>query len=181
MFEVLCGRLARVAEYQDERMFLCEFVKRPYEEGRIDDIIMADLREQINQYSLQTFSSIAYQCLNESRQQRPSMRYIVQELQKIESQIGSPTGLWGSSTGGSPWSLLLDNNQKLRKITIDHEDWIFSIGFTVEDLSGSLISSQYGSDGGPSGSELSEISFDADEEIIEILGTVGVTTGNYAV
>lgn len=47
---------------------------------------------------------------------------------------------------------------KLRKIVIDHEDWIFSIGFTVEDLtSGSLISSQHGGTGGRSGGELTEV------------------------
>lgn len=39
---------------------------------------------------------------------------------------------------------------KLKTIKIYHEDWINSIGFTVEDLttSSSLISSQHGGTGG---------------------------------
>ncbi|KAJ0657782.1 putative jacalin-like lectin domain-containing protein [Helianthus annuus] len=76
------------------------------------------------------------------------------------SNKGLPTELWGSSTGGAPWSLLLDNSQKLRKITIDHKDWIFSIAFTVEDLiTGSLVSSQHGGTGIPSGVEPSEVTY----------------------
>ncbi|MFS8012736.1 putative jacalin-like lectin domain-containing protein [Helianthus anomalus] len=121
---------------------------------------------------------IAYQCSKENQNQRPSMICNIQEDQEpksIDYKIALPTELWGSSTSGYPWSLLLDNNKKLRKMTIDHEEWIFSIGCTIEDSSGSLISSQHGGTRGGSGREFYEISFDADEEIIEISGTVGVT------
>ncbi|XP_035839382.1 receptor-like protein kinase HERK 1 isoform X2 [Helianthus annuus] len=178
---VLCRRPAVMAEYHDERKFLRKVVKRCYEEEKLDEIIMDDLREQMKPYSLEIFSTAAYQCLNKDRKQRPSMKSIVQELRSsFEYQIGSPTKLWGSSTGGSPWSLLLDNNMKLRKIAIDHEDWIFSIGFTVEDVNGLLIFSQHGGTGGDNNRELYEINFDADEEIIGMLGTIGVTTGYYA-
>ncbi|KAI3748729.1 hypothetical protein L6452_12013 [Arctium lappa] len=119
------------------------------------------------------------------RKQRPTMALIVEQLQiSLEFQIGSrriaETSLWGSSTGGDPWSLQLDSNQKLKKITIDHEDWIYSIGFTTV-FSGSSDSSQrHGGHGGPSGGTISEINFDDDEEITEIHGTVGVSTGHYA-
>ncbi|KAK9061181.1 hypothetical protein SSX86_018361 [Deinandra increscens subsp. villosa] len=179
MFEVLCGRLATIVRFHDERRFLSSFVKRHYREGGSNEIIMGVLRDQIKPYSLQTFSRVAYWCLNETRNQRPWMKMVVQELQSsFEYQIGSPTRLWGSNTGGHPWSLLLDNNNlKLRKIEIDHKGWIFSLGFTVEDLNGSSISSHYGGNGGPSGDQPSEISFDEDEEITEILGTVGETPG----
>ncbi|KAI3824814.1 hypothetical protein L1987_06285 [Smallanthus sonchifolius] len=172
LFEVLCGRLAMVAEYHDERRFLCNFVKRRYKDGTFNEIIMANLRKQIKPYSLQTFSCIAYECLNESRSRRPSMKSVVKELQSsFEYQIGLPTKLWGSSMDecGSSWSLLLDHNLKLRKITIDHEEWIFSIGFTVEDLSGSLISSQHGGTDGRSGGELSEVTYFVLETIIFLI------------
>ncbi|XP_024986527.1 agglutinin-like [Cynara cardunculus var. scolymus] len=90
-------------------------------------------------------------------------------------------GLWGSSTGGSPWSLQLESNKKLKKITIDHEDWIYSIGFTIEVFSGSSsYSLRHGGSGGWSGGTISEICLDVDEEITEIRGTVGITTGCYA-
>ncbi|KAJ0705080.1 putative protein kinase RLK-Pelle-CrRLK1L-1 family [Helianthus annuus] len=172
LFEVLCGKPAS-AIYKYDGELLNNFVKHRYEEGKIDEIIMPSLREEKNMYSLQKFSDIAYQCLNKSRNQRPSMNHIVKELQSIECQVGSPTGLWGSRTGGTPWTLLLDDNMKLRKIRIDHKDWIFSIAFTVEEyLSGTLITSPHGGTGILSGRQPSEISFDADEEIIEILGSI---------
>ncbi|PWA93210.1 jacalin-like lectin domain-containing protein [Artemisia annua] len=86
--------------------------------------------------------------------------------------------IWGSSTGGNPWSLLLDNNQKLRKIKIDHKDWIYSIIFTTQDFSGLLQSSkQHGGASSYRGGKISEINFDVDEKLIGINGTVGVTTG----
>ncbi|KAJ0661456.1 putative protein kinase RLK-Pelle-LRR-I-1 family [Helianthus annuus] len=161
LFEVLCGKPAyEIYKYDGEECLLNNLVKRRYEEGKIDEIIMPSIREQKNMYSLQKFSDIAYQCLNESRNQRPSMNHIVKELQSIECQVGSPTGLWGSRTGGTPWSLLLDNNMKLRKIRIDHKDCIFSIAFTVEEYSsGTLITSPHGGTGILSGREPSEVTF----------------------
>nr|GEV91049.1 putative jacalin-like lectin domain-containing protein [Tanacetum cinerariifolium] len=129
---------------------------------------------------------IAYQCLEMDRKRRPAMALIMEQLQiSLELQIGcrrmTRIGLWGSSTGGSPWTLQLGSNQKLRKITIDHEDWIYSIVFTTEEFGGLLDSSQHhGGGGGKSGGKISEINFDANEEITGILGTVGVTTGRYA-
>ncbi|XP_076927898.1 putative serine/threonine-protein kinase PBL28 [Bidens hawaiensis] len=186
IFEVLCGRLAVNSQYHDERRFLSNLVRRHYEEGKIEEIIMTDVREQMNNpYSLQMISRVAYECLNDRQDQRPSIRRLVQELKsslEFKNGSSSPTTLYGSSTGGSPWSYLLDNNLKLRKLTIDHKDWIFSIAFTIEDLtstSGSFISCCEGGAGGPSDGQISEISFDADEEIIQISGTVGVITGNH--
>ncbi|XP_024990085.1 receptor-like protein kinase HERK 1 [Cynara cardunculus var. scolymus] len=183
---VLCGRLAMIGEYKDERRFLPHLAQLRYEEGKLDEIILPNIRKQMKWNSLRTFSSIAYQCLKPDRKQRPTMPLIVEQLQiSLEFQIGcrriTRIGLWGSSTGGSPWSLQLESNQKLRKITIDHEDWIYSISFTTEDFNGSSESSQrHGGGGGPSGGTISEINFDMDEEITEIHGTVGRTTGRYA-
>ncbi|KAF5799959.1 putative protein kinase RLK-Pelle-CrRLK1L-1 family [Helianthus annuus] len=185
LFEVLCGRLAMIGKYEDERRFLAHLARLRYEEGKLDEIIIPSIRKQIKPNSLQTFSRIAYQCLKLERKQRPTMATIMEQLQiSLEFQIScrriTRIGLWGSSTGGSPWSFQLDGSHKLRKITLDHEDWIYSIGFTTEDLSGLFNSSQqHGGGGGRSGGQISEINFDADEDITGILGTVGVTTGRY--
>ncbi|KAK9062966.1 hypothetical protein SSX86_016836 [Deinandra increscens subsp. villosa] len=187
LFEVLCGRPAMIVKYEegDERRFLVHLARLRYEQGKLDEIIIPNIRKQIKQNSLQTFSRIAFECLKLERKQRPSMAIVLEQLQiSMEFQIGcrrmTRIGLWGSSTGGSPWSLQLESYQKLKKITIDHEDWIYSISFTTEDFSGLLGSSgRHGGGGGSSGGQISEVNFDADEEIIGILGTVGVTTGHY--
>ncbi|PWA55667.1 jacalin-like lectin domain-containing protein [Artemisia annua] len=175
-----------IGNYDDERRFLSHLARLRFEEGKLDEIILPSIRKQIKTNSLQIFSRIAYQCLEMDRKQRPTMALIMEQLQtSLEFQIGcrrmTRIGLWGSSTGGSPWSSQLGSNQKLRKIMIDHEDWIYSIGFTTEEFGGLLDSSQHhGGAGGKSGGEISEIIFDANEEITGILGTVGVTTGRYA-
>lgn len=70
-----------IAEYDDERRFLGPFVKLCYEEGNIQETVMANLREQMKPYTLQTFSRIAYACLKESRKERPLITRVVQELQ----------------------------------------------------------------------------------------------------
>ncbi|KAK1409470.1 hypothetical protein QVD17_35996 [Tagetes erecta] len=191
LFEIISGKLA---EYHDDRDFQSKIGKLRYNEKNhveyvevydeeeiekeieeenksVDEIIMTNIQEQMKLYSKKLFSDIAYECLDKSPKRRPSMKSIVQELKSsFDYQIGSPTELWGSTANRCPWSLLLENNMKLKKITLNYEDWIISIGFTVEDLTtGSLISSQHGGTGG----QLSEINFDADEEIIGVLGTFG--------
>ncbi|KAI3705131.1 hypothetical protein L1987_75364 [Smallanthus sonchifolius] len=182
LFEVLCGRLAMNGKYDDERRFLAHLAKVHYEEGKLDEIIIPNVRKQIKPDSLQTFSRIAYQCLESERKQRPRMAVIVEQLQiSLELQIGcncrriTRIGLWGSSTGGSPWSFKLEGHQRLRKIMIDHNNWIYSMSFTTEDLSGQHPSPTHGGTGGRSKGEISEINFDTDEEITGILGTIGVT------
>ncbi|MFS8012737.1 putative protein kinase RLK-Pelle-CrRLK1L-1 family [Helianthus anomalus] len=90
MFEVLCGKPAVIND-NNEREFLSKFAKRHYEGGKIDEIIMPHLREQTTPISLQAFSRIAYRCLNESRNQRPSMIRIVEELESIKNQTVSYT------------------------------------------------------------------------------------------
>ncbi|KAL7614369.1 hypothetical protein Lser_V15G08839 [Lactuca serriola] len=178
LFEVLCGRLAMKNMYEDERRFLFHLAKLRYEKGKLDEIILPSIREQMKPNSLQTFCKIAYQCLKKKRHDRPKMLLVIEQLQiSLDFQIGylRMTELCGSNTGGYSWSLLLDINHKLRKITIDHYDCIFSVRFTTEDLSGSLHSTQrYGGDNGLSPGKITEVHFDADEEITGI--RIGVTS-----
>ncbi|XP_076914529.1 receptor-like protein kinase HERK 1 [Bidens hawaiensis] len=163
LFKVLRGRLAMIGKYEDERRFLAHLAIVRFEEGKLDEIILPNIRKQTKPNSLWTYSNIAYQCLKLERKQRPTMALIIEQLQtSLEFQIDcrkiTRIGLWGSSTGGSPWSFQLDCHQKLRKITIDHKDWIYSIRFTTEDFNGSLDSSQHhGGDGGKSGGQISEV------------------------
>lgn len=90
LFEVLCGRLAMIVEYDDVRRFLVTLVKIHYEKGKLDEIVIPGLLKQLNTNSLKTFSKIAFECLNEDRKQRPTMRIIVKELETaLELQMVS--------------------------------------------------------------------------------------------
>ncbi|KAJ0906005.1 putative protein kinase RLK-Pelle-CrRLK1L-1 family [Helianthus annuus] len=90
LFEVLCGRLAMIGKYEDERRFLAHLARLRYEEGKLDEIIIPSIRKQIKPNSLQTFSRIAYQCLKLERKQRPTMATIMEQLQiSLEFQIVS--------------------------------------------------------------------------------------------
>ncbi|KAL4556063.1 hypothetical protein LXL04_038703 [Taraxacum kok-saghyz] len=184
LFEMLCGRFA-IGKFNDECRYLSQWVKLHYDDGKLDEIIFPSIRKHINPNSLLAFSGIAYQCLKMERKQRPTMAMIIEQLQiSLELQIGcrriTRIGQWGSSTGGGAWSLQLGSNQKLKKITISHRNWIYSICFTTEDFSGSLDSVHRGL---PvhhktyKALTVSEVDFDDDEEIIGIDGTVGSNLG----
>ncbi|XP_052620548.1 uncharacterized protein LOC111882949 isoform X1 [Lactuca sativa] len=82
LFEVLCGRLVYETS-EDEKQFLGPLAHQLYEEGKLNEIIDPILREQMNPDSLETFSAIAYQCVEKSRWQRPSMIQIVQKLEQV--------------------------------------------------------------------------------------------------
>ncbi|KAK1440324.1 hypothetical protein QVD17_06149 [Tagetes erecta] len=82
LFEVLCGRVARVSKYKDKRQeFLINLVKIHCGRKTLYEIIHPGLLKQIKTASLCTFSSIAYQCLM-SGNERPTMKEVVQQLQK---------------------------------------------------------------------------------------------------
>ncbi|KAK9054917.1 hypothetical protein SSX86_025996 [Deinandra increscens subsp. villosa] len=110
---------------------------------------------------------------------------IMEGYSKQHLEVGkevAQVGIWGTKSKGSPhnhWSFRLANNHKLKKITIDHGDLIYSLKFTTQDDRGSFHDSEKVG-GWNGGNEECEITFDSDEEIIGINGTVGVSTGTYA-
>ncbi|KAK9062651.1 hypothetical protein SSX86_019839 [Deinandra increscens subsp. villosa] len=80
LFEILCGRLALINAYQDERRFLDSLAKQSYEQNRLHEIILPSIKNEINGDSCVVFSMVAYQCLNENRTKRPTMAWIVEKL-----------------------------------------------------------------------------------------------------
>ncbi|PWA77021.1 jacalin-like lectin domain-containing protein [Artemisia annua] len=88
LFEVLCGRLAMVCEYEDERRFLSSWVKLNDKNKKLQQISIPFLQEQMKPKSISIFFKIALQCLNNKSQQRPTMRKIVKELETaLEAQL----------------------------------------------------------------------------------------------
>ncbi|KAK1416532.1 hypothetical protein QVD17_32323 [Tagetes erecta] len=82
LFEVFCGRLCFV-KYEDGFILSAAFVKRCYEEKKLDDIIDPALRGQVSYDLMNKFSSIAYQCLHGDRAQRPPMNRVKNELEDL--------------------------------------------------------------------------------------------------
>lgn len=110
---------------------------------------------------------------------------IIEGYDTEHSEVGkevAQVGIWGTKSKGSPhnhWSFRVENNHKLKKITIDHGDLIFSLKITTQDGRGCLHDSEKAG-GWNGGNEECEVTFDSDEELIGINGTVGISTGEYA-
>ncbi|KAL4557932.1 hypothetical protein LXL04_036127 [Taraxacum kok-saghyz] len=82
LFEVLCGRLAYERK-EDQIQYLCPLATHHYEDGKLNEIIDPLLRKQMDPYSLDAFSGIAYQCLEKRQSHRPTMIQIVQKLEEV--------------------------------------------------------------------------------------------------
>ncbi|GJT14252.1 Toll/interleukin-1 receptor domain-containing protein [Tanacetum coccineum] len=88
ILEVLFGRLVKNTaknpseEYLNERRFYAKLAQNHYEKEKLDEIIESDLQTQMNSDSLTTFSSITYQCLKNSKEERPTMSQVVDQLEK---------------------------------------------------------------------------------------------------
>ncbi|GKB85055.1 kinase-like domain, phloem protein 2-like protein [Tanacetum coccineum] len=86
LFELLCGRES-VSDDQDNK-YLAPVVIFHYREKILDAIIDPDLWKQMNPRSLNIFTEIAYECLNEEQSQRPNMDQIITRLEKaLELQL----------------------------------------------------------------------------------------------
>nr|XP_043625566.1 calcium-dependent protein kinase 26-like [Erigeron canadensis] len=82
MYEVLCGRSSFV-NVNNEHQFLAPLAQRYYETGRLHEIIDPYLKMEVDHDTLKSFSEIAYSCLLNERERRPSMGLIVQKLEDL--------------------------------------------------------------------------------------------------
>ncbi|KAJ9538353.1 hypothetical protein OSB04_031086 [Centaurea solstitialis] len=87
LFEVLCGRLCY--EYRNSRLqTLVRMWKKSYNENKLDEIIFQGMLQQMDPSSLERFSNIAYLCLHEDLEERPTMAEVVIELEiALEHQM----------------------------------------------------------------------------------------------
>ncbi|XP_076897874.1 mannose/glucose-specific lectin-like [Bidens hawaiensis] len=90
-------------------------------------------------------------------------------------------GTWGKSIPAGPqnnWSFQFERNYHLMKITIDHGDLIYSLMFTSQCGDITHTSEKFG--GWNGGEIVSEITFEGNEEIKVISGTVALSRGTDA-
>ncbi|XP_076957728.1 uncharacterized protein LOC143633282 [Bidens hawaiensis] len=79
LFEVLCGRLC--FENSNGRfMSLVREWKQNYKHKKLNEIIFQDLMQEMDPSSLETFSDIAFQCLQKYREKRPTISLVVEKL-----------------------------------------------------------------------------------------------------
>ncbi|XP_076958658.1 receptor-like protein kinase HERK 1 [Bidens hawaiensis] len=73
LFEILCGR--STFEIRNHKgHYLPEFIRNIFEEGKHDEVVFEQIREQIEPKSLATFQEIACQCLYHEREKRPTTK-----------------------------------------------------------------------------------------------------------
>ncbi|XP_071719647.1 uncharacterized protein [Rutidosis leptorrhynchoides] len=100
LFEILCGRSTFALEGQ-EGVHLPVFIKDRFKKGKEkrDALVFEKIKEQIVPEALSVFQTIAYRCLNEKREERPTAKEVVEQLEKaLELQM---SGGDGASTGTS--------------------------------------------------------------------------------
>ncbi|KAJ0873097.1 putative protein kinase RLK-Pelle-LRR-I-1 family [Helianthus annuus] len=97
LFEILCGRRANDPIYKKENVRgLGPVARKSFYMGTLEGMIDPILKDEIvennfvlsrgpNKDSLHTFMKIAYQCVAETQDQRPTMKVVVKELEKALS------------------------------------------------------------------------------------------------
>ncbi|KAI7758224.1 hypothetical protein M8C21_018746, partial [Ambrosia artemisiifolia] len=80
--EILCGRLACAEDCKDKSQSLGPLAKRFYEEKKLDELVFVGIKEQIGPESLTTFVDIAYKCLQDKSEERPTAHEVVIQLKK---------------------------------------------------------------------------------------------------
>nr|XP_043639667.1 TMV resistance protein N-like [Erigeron canadensis] len=82
LFEVLSAKPVLVFKQGEDPKFLYLLAKTHYETDTLKNIILPDLKDQIDTESLRSFSSIAYRCLGTPAEDRPTMSEILEELEE---------------------------------------------------------------------------------------------------
>ncbi|MFS7990836.1 putative protein kinase RLK-Pelle-LRR-I-1 family [Helianthus anomalus] len=81
LFEILCGRSTFETKHF-KGVYLPDFIKIKFEEGKQEEVVFEQIREQIVPNSLTTFQGIAYRCLHSEREKRPTTKEVLVELKK---------------------------------------------------------------------------------------------------
>ncbi|XP_071719518.1 receptor-like protein kinase FERONIA [Rutidosis leptorrhynchoides] len=87
LFEILCGRY--VYSYPEDQP-LTYIVKHLFEEGKLDKIVFEGIKGKIGPQSFDTFTRIAYQCIDDDREKRPTASEVLVQLKKaLDFQVSS--------------------------------------------------------------------------------------------
>lgn len=90
MLEVLCGRPVVDTRLEEDQISLVFWARHCIETGRLSQIIDTSLRGQISPNALKCFVEIAYKCLHDRPQERPTMAEVVAGLEfALASQHGA--------------------------------------------------------------------------------------------
>ncbi|KAM0029779.1 putative protein kinase RLK-Pelle-CrRLK1L-1 family [Helianthus debilis subsp. tardiflorus] len=140
LFEVLCGRLCFKYSNGQTQVFVPTW-KESYKQNNLQQIIFDYLKQQIDPTSLKTYAEIAYNCLQRSPRDRPTMPQVVKELetaliyQELYEEVKLPGDfkkMLSTAASGSELKLLpkgiLTNNDKTRLLSCnkngDHYEMI---------------------------------------------------------
>ncbi|PWA94195.1 protein kinase-like domain, Concanavalin A-like lectin/glucanase domain protein [Artemisia annua] len=86
LFEILCGRSTYPIN-KNEGPFL-DSVKHNFEEGKQDEMVFEAIKKQIVPKSLTTFQMIAYRCLHDDKEKRPTAKEVLAQLKMaLEYQV----------------------------------------------------------------------------------------------
>ncbi|KAL7600817.1 hypothetical protein Lser_V15G22907 [Lactuca serriola] len=80
LFEVLCGKPCFVNN-NGHFESLVGMWKKSYKQKNVDAIIFEDLKQHMDPVSLEIFSDIAYHCSQKSREGRPKMLHVLEQLE----------------------------------------------------------------------------------------------------
>lgn len=87
LFEIMCGRFAMFYDYHknehmSEHRVLVDLVKCHYEEEKLDELVFKDIKHMIVPESLAAYQCIAYECLHDEREKRPTASKVVAKLKE---------------------------------------------------------------------------------------------------
>ncbi|KAJ0860829.1 putative protein kinase RLK-Pelle-CR4L family [Helianthus annuus] len=141
LFEVLSGSLAYDAIYlREDKMGLAPIARRHYIEQTLKELIDPKMIEEDddhtftlnrgpNQDSFHTFSEIAYQCLVETQDKRPTIEDVIMELTKAKKLQGETMVLskfrlddikLATENFAETYCIGLDTNSKVYKAELNH-------------------------------------------------------------
>nr|XP_043637937.1 probable serine/threonine-protein kinase PBL23 [Erigeron canadensis] len=87
LFEILCGSTT-FEIYKLKGQYLPCFIKDIFKEGKQSEVVFHAIKYEIVQKSLTTFQNIAYQCLDDDREKRPTSKVVLAQLKNaMELQV----------------------------------------------------------------------------------------------
>ncbi|XP_076926890.1 putative receptor-like protein kinase At5g38990 [Bidens hawaiensis] len=82
LFEILCWRSACLEDVKGRNSFIDDFVKSHFKAARLEEIVFEGIKKHILLKSFAAFQRIAFLCLHEKREERPTVSDVVAQLQK---------------------------------------------------------------------------------------------------